>query len=146
MTEKKINSSSSSKSISLASFNNQVFSKKDKLSTCCNVKRYQIRRVKSKGAVLVLAISYLVISIFYFLATSVDHPVYQVWLIPFGITTAVAGWLTDAFIGRYKVICCSIWIMWFLMIAITVSAVVGQLNKIYHRYDKDIVQTSLFPR
>ena len=30
------------------------------------------------------------------------------------------------------------------MIAITVSAVVGQLNEIYHRYDKHIVQTSLF--
>ena len=111
MTEEKINSSSSSKSISLASFNNQEFSKKDKLSACCNVKHYQIRRVKNEGAVLVLAISYLVVSIFYFLATSVDHPVNQVWLIPFGITTAIAGWLTDAFIGRYKVICCSIWIM-----------------------------------
>ena len=144
MTEEKINSSSFSKSISLASFNNQGITRKDKLSACCNVKRYQIRRVKNKGAVLVLAISYLVISILYFLVNSaVDHPVHQIWLVPLG-TTAIAGWLTDAFIGRYKVICCSIWIMWLRMIAITVSAVVGQINKIYQRYDKDIVQTSLF--
>ena len=142
MTEKMINSS---KSNSLASFNNKECSRKDRLSAYCNVKRYQIRRVKNKGAVLVLAISYLVISIFYFLATSaVDHPLHQVWLIPFGITTAIAGWLTDAFIRRYKVIRCSIWIMWLLTIAITVSAVVGQLNEIYHHYDKHMVQTSLF--
>ena len=145
MTEKKIYSSNSSKRISLASFNNQGTTRKDKLNICCNVERYQIRRVKNKGALLVLAISYLVTSIFYFLVTSAVHePVHLVWIIPFGITTAIAGWLTDAFIGRYKVIRCSIWIMWLLMIAITVSAVVGQLNEIYRYYDKYIVQTSLF--
>ena len=146
MTEEKINSSSSSKSITLESFSNKECSRKDTLSACCNVKCYQIRRVKNKGAVLVLVISYLVIGIFYFLMIAVDHSinVYRVWLIPFGITTAIAGWLTDAFIGRYKVICCSIWIMWLLMIAITVSAVVGQLNEIYHHYEKHIIQTSLF--
>ena len=146
MTEKKINSSNSSKSISLASFSNKECSRKDTLSACCNVKRYQIRRVKNKGAVLVLVMSYLVIGIFYFLISAVDQSinVYRVWLIPFGITTAIAGWLTDAFIGRYKVIHCSILIMWLLMIAITVSAVVGQLSEIYHHYDKHIVQTSLF--
>ena len=141
----KINSSSSSKSISLPSLNNQEITRKDKMSACCNVKRYQIRRVKNKGAVLVLAISYLVTSVLYFLINSaVYHQIHQVWIIPFGITTAIAGWLTDAFISRYKVICCSIWIMWLLMIAITVSAVVGQLNEIYHHYDKDIIQASLF--
>ena len=142
MTEEKVNSS---KSVSLATFNNQEITRKYRLSACCNVKRYQIRRVKNKGAVLVLAISYLVTSILYFLINSaVDHPVHQVWIIPFGITTAIAGWLTDAFIGRYKVIRCSIWIMWLLMIAITVSAVVGQLSEIYHHYNEDIIQPTLF--
>ena len=34
--------------------------------------------------------------------------------------------------------------MWLLMIAITVSAVVGQLNEIYHHYNEDIVQSTLF--
>ena len=147
MTEENTNSSSSSKSISLASFNNQRITRKERLlsACCCNVKHYQIRRVKNKGAVLVLAISYLVTSILYFLKNSaVVVTEHLVWLIPFGITTAIAGWLTDAFIERYKVIRCSIWIMWLFMIAITVSAVVGQLNKIYHHHDKHIVQTSLF--
>ena len=53
---------------------------------------------------MVLAISYLVTSIFYLLATIVAHSsTYEIWLVPFGITTAIAGWLTDAFVGRYKV-------------------------------------------
>ena len=57
--------SSSSKGISLASFNNQGITKKDKLSAYCNIKYHQIRKVKNKGAVLTLAISYLVTSILY---------------------------------------------------------------------------------
>ncbi len=146
MTEENIKISSSSKSISLPSFNNQGITSKDKLlSTCCNVKRYQIRRVKKKGAVLVLIISYLVTSILHFLAhIAVHNLIDEIWLIPFGITPAIAGWLADAFFGRYKVIRCSIRIMWLLMIAITVSAVVGQLIKIYDHQAKNIIQPILF--
>jgi ABC-type Fe3+-siderophore transport system permease subunit len=141
MTEENIKSSSSSKRISLSSFSNQGITTKDKLSTCCILKRYQIRRVKNKGAVLVLVISYLVTSILYFLAhIAVHNLIDQIWLIPFGITTAIAGWL----IGRYKMIRCSIWIMWLLMIAITVSAVAGQLIKIYHHQEKNTIQPILF--
>ena len=137
MTEENTNLMSSSKSISLASFNNQGITRKDKLSACCNIKCHQIRRVKNKGAVLVLVISYLVTSIIYFLATiAVRRPIYQVWLVPFTITTAIAGWLTDAFIGRYKVMHCSVWIMWLLMIAITVSTVVRQLNVNSNHHDE----------
>jgi peptide/histidine transporter 3/4 len=142
MTEE---NASSSKNISLPSFSNQGIISKDNLSTCCNVKHYQIRRVKNKGAILVLVISYLVTSILYYLSKSaVHHTVYQIWLIPFGITTAIAGWLTDAFIGRYKVIRCSIWIMWFLMIIITASAIAGQLNEIYSHHSKHTVLPILF--
>jgi peptide/histidine transporter 3/4 len=146
MREENMKSSSSSKSISLPSFSNQGITTKNKLRTCCNVKRYQIRRVKNKGAILVLVISYLVTSALYFLANiAIHHPVlYHIWIIPFSITPAIAGWLTDAFIGRYKVIRCSIWIMWLIMIAITASAVVGQLSEIHHYQDKVIVQPILF--
>ena len=121
--------------------NNPGIGSKDELSTrsCCNIKHYRIRRVRSKGAVLVLILSYLVSSTLHVIATiGVHHFAYQFWLIPFGITTAIAGWLTDAFIGRYKVICCSVWIMWLLMIIATVSAIVEQLNEVYHHYDKAI--------
>ncbi len=131
MTEENTSSSRSSRGISLPSFNNQGITSKDtELNICCNVKCYQIRRVKNKGAILVLVISYLIISTLYFLANiAVYNPVYVFWLIPFGFTTAIAGWLTDAFIGRYNMIRCSIWIKWLLMIAITASAAAGQLYK-----------------
>ena len=145
MTKENSNSSSSLKSILLPSLNNQGINSKDKLSTCCNVKHYQIRRVKNKGAVLVLAINYLITGVFHLLATiAAHHTTQKILLVPFGITTAIAGWLTDAFIGRYKVICCSVWIMWLLMIAITASVAVGQLNEIYYHHDRIIVQNVLF--
>ncbi len=144
MTEENTNSSSTSRSILLPSFINQGITTKDKLSTCCNVKHYQIRRVKNKGAILILIISYLVTSTLYFLAdTAAQHSIYQVWIIPFGITTAIAGWLTDAFIRRYKMICCSVWIMWLLMISITLSAIAGQLNDIYNHHNNIIKHTVL---
>ena len=88
---------------------------------------------------MVLILSYFVSSTLHVIATiGVHHSAYQFWLIPFGITTAIAGWLTDAFIGRYKVIRCSVWIMWLFMIIATVSAIVEQLNEVYHHYDKAI--------
>ena len=112
---------------------------KSELSTCCNnVRSYKIGRV-NKGSILVLILSYLVSSILHLLATiGVNYRPYQAWVIPFGITTAVAGWLTDAFIGRYKMIRCSVWIMWLLTITATVSAVVGQLDETCYRYIKII--------
>ncbi len=130
---------SSSYNISLPSLNNQGINSKNKIIICCDIKHYRIRRVKSKGAILVLVVSYLVTSVFYLLATiGVYSSIYQLWLVPFAITTAIAGWLTDAFIGRYKVIRCSIWIMWLLMVAATVNEVVGQLNKKHYHYHRVI--------
>ena len=142
MTEE--NTRSSSCNISLPSLNNQGINSKNEIIICCDIKRYRIRRANSKGGILVLAVSYLVTSVFYLLATTgVYSSTYQFWLVPFAITTAIAGWLTDAFIGRYKVIRCSIWIMWLLMIAATVSEVVGQLNKKYYHYHK-VIRPILF--
>ncbi len=139
MTEE--NTIPSSCNISLPSLNNLGFNSKDEI-ICCNVKHYRIRRVKNKGAILVLILSHLVTSIFYFFAIiGVRSTKYQVCLVPFAISTAIAGWLTDAFIGRYKVIRFSVWMLWLIMIAVTVSEVVGQLNeKLYNK----MVQLVLF--
>ena len=144
MAEESTQSSTSIKHYSLFSLNNLGISSKDELRICCNVPRYQIRRVKNKGAILVLILSYLVISTLYLLTNAgVHEPLHEVWLLPFGITTSIAGWLTDAFIGRYKVIRCSVWMMWLLMIVVTVSAVVGQVNERYY-YNSKIIQPILF--
>ena len=68
---------------------------------------------------------------------TLNHNGHLIWLILFGI----AGWSTDAFIGRYKVIRCSVWIMWILMIAVMVSAVIRQLNETYYYYNKTIINS-----
>ncbi len=102
---------------------------KSELSTCCDTTGYKTRRVKSKGGTIVLILNYLVTSIFYLLVSVVVNYFAQMsLLIPFGVTTAIAGWLTDAFIGRYKMIRCSVWIMWLIMVAVSVSTVIGQLT------------------
>ena len=117
---------------------------KDERSTCCNIKHYWIRRAKNKGALLILIFSNLVTSTLHVIATTgVHYSAYQFWLIQFSITIAIAGWLTDAFIGRYKVIHYSVWIMWILIIAATVSVIVEQLNEMYHHYD-ETVRPALF--
>ena len=145
MTEENTQSPTSLKHYSLQSLNNLGISSKDELRTYCNVPRYQIRRVNSNGAILVVILSYLVTSTLYFLLNAgVYEPVPEVWLLPFGITTSIAGWLADAFIGRYKVIHCSVWMMWLLMIAVTVSSVVGQLDERYYYNYSKIVQSVLF--
>ena len=49
-----------------------------------------------------------------------------------GLTVSVAGWLADAHIGRYKVIHCSVLIMWIAMVLATVSSVTAQLVDSYY--------------
>ena len=142
--EENTKSSSSLKCILLPSLDNQGINSKNEISTCCDVKHYRIRRVKSKGAILVLVVSSLMTNTIYFFATVGVHTTkYQVCLIPFSVTTALAGWLTDAFIGRYKMIRFSVWITWFLITAVTVGDVVGQLNETYCHYN-EIVRPILF--
>ena len=43
----------------------------------------------------------------------------------------IGGWLTDAFFGRYKVIRCGIWTMWFGAMLNGVSLVVGKIFEAY---------------
>ena len=92
---------------------NKGFSIQKNLKTCCKP-HYKMRRVKNKGAITVLVLSYLVTSALVLLVSFVannDDLSNQAWLpmLMFGITTSLAGWLADAIIGRYKVICCSVW-------------------------------------
>ena len=77
--------------------------------------KYRARRVRSKGAVLVIVWSLLT----WACSTIVNADVIfqsSVFQIINGLGTAVlylfAGWLADVYFGRYKVMKVSIWIMW----------------------------------
>ena len=93
--------------------------------------RYQARRVRSKGAVLVLAWSFLP----WYCSSSVDTFLLSVVDMPFGfevldgVTRAalylLAGWLTDVYFGRYKVIRASILLIWL-------GSVLGTLLLVIH--------------
>ena len=100
-----------------------------------------MRRVKNKGANIVLILSYLVISAAYLLFryTNENNITYQTWLLTFGITTSLAGWLADAFIGRYKVICFSIWMTWLFTMIAAVSSIIAQLDDRYYQITRMVL-------
>ena len=101
-----------------------TISTKERLQLCCKP-TYKLRRVKNKGAILVLVWNYLITSVFHSLSLY-DVSGY-VFLVACGLTLPIAGWLTDVRIGRYKVIRCSVWIMWIATVLATVSSVIAHL-------------------
>ena len=81
--------------------------------------RYRARRVKSKGAVLVIVWSLLTWAC-QFASANIEVVSWSIGVFKFGIVLGVvmavlyvfAGWLADVYFGRYKVMKGSIWIMW----------------------------------
>ena len=55
----------------------------------------------------------------------------------------IAGWLADTRIGRYKVVRCSIWIMWIAIVLATVISVIAYLNETYIKTDSILLQVAL---
>ena len=108
-------------------------STKERLKFYCKP-RYKVRRVKRKGAFLVLVWNFLAVCVLCF---TMNFPYCEtktiVGQILFGLTLPLAGWLADACIGRYKMIYCSAWILWAATILETLHVVIGeQLHNYYH--------------
>ena len=102
---------------------------KEQLKLCCKP-TYKIRRIKSKGAILVLIWNFLALFVLWyasstFYRTHVPNNNMVISLIPFAIMLPLAGWLADAYIGRYRVICCSILVTWAAVMLETLSTVVA---------------------
>ena len=108
----------------------------ERLQLCCKP-TYKPRRVKNKGVILILVWNYMIMSIYgmfnrYLIRQ--DPYLLGVWAVAFGLAPPiVAGWLADARVGRYKVVHCSIWIMWIAAVLTTVSSVISQLVDAYSR-------------
>ena len=110
---------------------------KERLQLCCKP-TYKPRRVKNKGAGFVLILNYLIMNLFSFLQTlTLDISGYESlpWQVVGCFTLPIAGWLADAHIGRYKMIRCSVWIMWIATVLATLSSVVAQLFEGYFSID-----------
>ncbi len=94
---------------------NRSYSAGNRLKMCCRPS-YRIRKLKNKGAILLLVRNYLVLSVFYY------HTVYpnkfpsigRLCSIVWGLSLPIAGYLADVHLGRYKIICWSIYIYIYL--------------------------------
>ena len=78
---------------------------KEQLKVYCKP-TYRMRRLKNKGAIMVLIWNYLVTSVFHFInrMKNYDHGLlFNVQLVTGGLTLPIAGWLADVYFGRYKV-------------------------------------------
>ena len=99
---------------------------KERLSICCKPS-FQLRRLKNKGAILVLICSFFYATFFQFYWQTADHNgiKFLVCSSVFGLTLSIAGWIADIHIGRYRVISLSIWIVWAAIMLATVSSVLA---------------------
>ena len=106
------------------------FTVREKLKECFKP-RYRVRRVKNKGAILVLVWSFLVTSLYLYIsyvASKIynNDIVYIIIQTIVGLTMPIAGCLADVRFGRYKVISASIWTMWLTSMLLTAGVVIGQ--------------------
>lgn len=105
---------------------------------------YRMRRVKSKGAILVLLLNALVDVSYYGAITRVfqlflerfhTHPAGLVIFLeqvltnslPFILLYPVAGWLADTRFGRFKVIRASLWMLWSGFLALFIAFLLHSL-------------------
>ena len=77
-------------------------SPRERLNMCCRP-TYRIRKLKNKGAILILVHNFLVTGVFYYLSMYAHkfHPTRHMYSIVWGLTLPIAGWLADVYLGRY---------------------------------------------
>ena len=114
------------------------------LQRCCCKATYEPRYLKNKGAILVLVWNYLISNLvtFYIERSNESGTVLTyciIYLMSFCLTMPIAGWIADTRIGRYKVIRCSIWIMWIATVLATLSSVIAQLVDGYSSIDTKVL-------
>ena len=108
------------------------FSTKERLKLCLKP-RYQMRRLKTKGAILVLIWGFFLMSAYYFIN-------YQSLILKKGsyfyiiqasmsLVMPFAGWLADVRFSRFRVIYWSLWTVWISSVLITANFIAKELLK-----------------
>ena len=99
----------------------------------CFKPRYEIKKLKSKGAILVLVFNFLVTGVLRFLIIKSLTPesycplCFQLIVVPIGLVLPFTGWLADIYFGRYKAILWSIMIMWISSLVLTATFVAEKI-------------------
>ena len=104
-----------------------------RLNHRCTKPKHRLKWLQQKGALIVVIWSFLVNSVWHFLALGLSTPTYSanrpqlqptgIILIGSSLLYPIGGWLADSFLGRHKTIRYSTWIMWFTIITVTVYQV-----------------------
>ena len=110
----------------------------------CFKPRYRLRRVKNRGAILILIWSYCISSLYFYISYTASrvysYLVFAMLHISVGFTIPLAGWLADIQFGRYKVLCFSMCTMWISSLLLTTSLIILQnldlhnLSKVLHLF------------
>ena len=117
----------------------------------CYKPKYQPRKLKNKGAILVLVWSFLVTTVYYYMqAKAYEDEDYSNcpkcnWLIPIpgGLVILFSGWLADSYFERYKVLRWSIIIMWISTLLLTTTFVIEKIVTFTNYYMLLVVEASL---
>lgn len=92
---------------------------------------YRMRKIKNKGAILIIVWCYLVTSTFLLLkyvgSSQYNDAIFYSTQAVIGLTLPLLGWLSDVRFGRYMVISCSLWILWISSVLYTVASVLEEL-------------------
>ncbi len=103
-----------------------------------NYSFYQIRKLKNKGAIIILIWNSFVVSASEYLIAYVQIPGgASIGTVALGFTLPFAGWLADVYLGRYKIVHWSMWIMWTASMVATAGSVVAQLIDSHHKIFQD---------
>ena len=109
----------------------------------CSKPKYQ-RRLKNKGAIVVLIWNFFIAIVCNYLTAFVVPHGLEISTVAWSLTLPIAGWLADIYFGRYKVIRWSMWIMWTASMLVTLNSVVAQVVTGYHRIYNGISLTMSF--
>ena len=108
----------------------------EKKARKCFKPRYRLKKVKNRGAILILIWSYLVSSLHFYISYNASriysHFMFAMVQITVGLTIPLAGWLADIRFGRYKVIRFSMWTMWISSLLLTASLVILRSLDLYN--------------
>ena len=108
--------------------------KQEQLKACCKP-TYNIRKLRNKGAIAVLIMNYFLLNIYYYFVRNDAAPTQEsyVYYITLGLTLPLVGWITDVYIGRYRMIRWSIWMVWVTFMLVAMNCVVAQLVDSYSK-------------
>ena len=87
-----------------------------------------MRKIKNRGAIVVLVWNFFIASVFYYIIEFVIIlNGLAIIAVAWRLTLPFAGWIADIQFGRYRMIRWSMWIMWTASLLITATSAVEQI-------------------